>query len=212
MTAVADARDSRVVIRCVSWGTYEALLRDRADSGPRMAYDQGVLEIMSPSLRHEKLKLVLHDLLRAFCGERRIGIAGAGSLTIKSMPRERGVEPDSCYYIENEARMRGRDTLDLSTDPPPDLAVEIDISRSSLDKLSIYASLGVPEVWSYDGQEIVIRILQPGGEHAVSSRSAALPDVPVSELGRFLGRLGTVNETELVESFRSWLREGSRGG
>jgi Uma2 family endonuclease len=210
MTAVADARDSRVVIRCVSWGTYEALLRDRADSGPRMAYDQGELEIMAPSLRHEKLKLTLHDLLRGFCAERRIRIASAGSLTIKSAPRERGVEPDSCYYIQNEARMRGKETLDLSTDPPPDLAVEIDISRSSIDKLSIYASLSVPEVWSYDGSEIIIRILQPGGEYSVSSRSVALPEIPVSELSRFLGRLGTVDETELVESFRAWLREAGR--
>jgi Uma2 family endonuclease len=211
MTVVADPRDSRVVIRSVSWGTYEALLRDRADAGPRMAYDQGVLEIMSPSLRHEKLKLILHDLLRAFCGERRIQIASAGSLTIKSVPRERGVEPDSCYYIQNEARMRGKDALDLSTDPPPDLAVEIDFSRSSIDRLSIYASLGVPEVWSYDGREIVIRVLQPGGAYSVSSTSAALPEVPVSELSRFLGQLGTVAETELVESFRAWLREAPPG-
>jgi Uma2 family endonuclease len=211
MTAVATPRESRVVIRNLSWGTYETLLRERGDEGPRMAYDRGALEIMSPSSKHETLKSLIGRLLETYTEVLGIDIVGTGSTTFKLQLKERGLEPDESYYIQNESRVRGRD-IDLSTDPPPDLAIEIDLRRSSLDKLGIYAALGIPEVWSHDGERVVVHVLQPSGSYAVSDRSAALPELPMDELVGFLDRIGSQSDTQIVRAFRRSLEDrfGSR--
>ncbi len=206
MTAVATPAESRVVIRNLSWETYEALLRDRGDEGPRMAYDRGALEVMSPSSKHESLKKLIARLLETFTEVLGIDVVGTGSTTFKLQLKERGTEPDESYYIRNEGRVRGRE-IDLSTDPPPDLAIEIDLRRSCLDKLGIYAALRIPEVWSHDGKRVVIYRLQPSGGFAASDRSAALPDLPVEELTRFLDRIGSESDTQIVRAFRRWVEE-----
>jgi len=206
MTTVASPSESRVVIRNVSWETYEALLRDRGDEGPRMAYDRGTLEVMSPSSKHETLKKILARLLEAFSEELGIDIRGTGSTTFKIQLKERGLEPDESYYVQNEARVRGKE-IDLAVDPPPDLAIEIDLRRSAVNKLGIYAALGIPEVWSHDGKRVVIHLLQSSGSYATSERSAAFPQLAVAELASFLERVGSESETQIVRAFRSWVRQ-----
>jgi Uma2 family endonuclease len=205
MSIIVSPQESRVVIRNLSWETYETLLRERGDEGPRMAFDGGTLEVMSPSSKHEKLKTVLARLVEAFSEELNIDIGSTGSTTFKSQLKEKGLEPDESYYIQNEARVRGKE-IDLAVDPPPDLAIEIDLRSSALDKLKIYEALGVPEVWSHDGERVVVHRLQASGQFAVSDSSAALPELPMAELGRFLERIGTESETGIVRAFRSWVR------
>ncbi len=207
MKSVASPQEPRVLIRNVSWETYEALLRDRGDEGPRLAFDRGRLEVMSPSSRHETFKKVIARLLEAFTEELGIDVRSTGSTTFKSQLKERGLEPDESYYIQNEARVRDKEQLDLSVDPPPDLAIEIDLRGSGVDKLGIYAALGIPELWSHDGTQVVVHALQPSGSYGVCTKSVALPAMPVEELPRFLDRVGSESETHIVRTFRAWVRE-----
>ena len=145
--------EQRTVLYNLSWETFEALLRDTGEHrGSRFAYDCGTLEIMTPLFEHENPKSNLGNFIIALAEELDIEIRSAGSTTLKRKSLTKAIEPDSCYYIENKAAMRGRETLNLEIDPPPDLAVEIDITSSSVNKFNIYAALGVAELWKYDGE------------------------------------------------------------
>ena len=136
-----------------------------------------------------------------------IEIRSTGSTTFKLRLKERGLEPDESYYVQNESRVRGKDDIDLQVDPPPDVAIEIDLRRSHLDKLGIYAVLKIPEVWSHDGKHIVIHLLQGSGEFVESDTSRAFPDLPLRELEIFLERIGTESETQVIRAFRKWVQE-----
>ena len=195
----------------VSWETYESLLRDLGNDGPRMAYDRGLLEIISPSKKHEKFKKLVARLIEAYTEELGIDIGSTGSTTFKLRMKERGLEPDESYYVQNESRVRAKDDIDLQVDPPPDVAIEIDLRQSPLDKLGIHAALKIPEVWSHDGKHIVIHLLQASGEFVDGKRSRAFPDLPLRELERFLDRVGSESETQVIRAFRQWLRERSGG-
>lgn len=191
----------------VRWETYEALLRDRGNGGPRMCYDRGTLELMSPLRRHEWMKTLLGRFIEILTLELGIRISSAGSTTLKDQLKELGLEPDESYYVQNEPRMRFKDDLDLAVDPPPDLAIEIDITTSSIDKLGVYAALGVLELWTYDDGGVKIFVLDPGGQYAESERSLALPQLTPEILNRFLARRLVVDETSLVQEFRAWVRQ-----
>jgi len=161
---------------------------------------------VSPSPRNERLKKLVARLVEGYTEELESAIMSTGSTTFKDQLKERGLEPDESYYVKNEPRVRNKE-INLAVDPPPDLAIEIDLQRSRLDKLGLYAAFGIPEVWSHDGQRIVIRLLGAGGAYAVSERSAAFPELPIGELNRFLDRLGSESETQLVRAFREWVRK-----
>lgn len=206
MSAIPSPPESRVVLHDVRWDTYEALLADRGDHGPRLAYDRGTLEIMSPSRKHEKLKKLLGRLVEAFSEELNIKISSGGSTTLRSQFKERGLEPDESYYVQNEAMVRDKEEIDLTVDPPPDLAIEVDIRSSSLDKLGIYASLKVPEVWSHDGKRLAVHQFQKAGNYAVLEHSSVLPMLPLADLNRFLEQRNALDETSLLRAFRAWVR------
>ena len=178
---------------CVSWETYERLLADDEERRvPRMTYDQGVLELVTPSTPHEEdaLMIAQHRLYR-----RRqsmgIPIRSVGSTTFRRKDLERGFEPDASFYIQNEDRIRGKRQIDLTVDPPPDVVLEMEISRSALDKLPLFASMGIPEVWRCDGQRVTILILEQD-RYRESSNSLALPVLTSDVLTRFLAESRTV--------------------
>jgi Uma2 family endonuclease len=135
-----------------------------------------------------------------------IPIRSGGSTTLRNQLKDRGLEPDECYYVANERAVRGRKRIDLSVDPPPDLAIEVDISSSSLDQLAIYASLGVPEVWLYDGAVLEVHQLLSDGNYAKQTRSPAFPFLPLDEVERFLARRNETDETTWIRSFRAWVK------
>src|SRR5262249_45118647 len=141
----------RFLVEGVSWASYESLLHDFRERGARMTYDRGRLEFMMPLYPHESYGHLIGRLIEMFAFEMNIPIHGGRSTTLKRELLQHGLEPDESYWIQNEARMRGKKDLDLEADPPPDLAVEIDITSSSLPRMSIYASLSVAEVWRFDG-------------------------------------------------------------
>jgi len=150
--SVAILGEQRTVLRNITWSTFESLLKDMGEHrASRLMYDRGTLEIMTPLYEHEKPNRVLAKFIDALGEELNIEVSSAGSTTLKRRDLERGSEPDSSFYIENERFVRGKKGIDLRNDPPPDLVIEIDITSSSLDSFEIYAALGVPEIWRYDG-------------------------------------------------------------
>ncbi|WP_375509445.1 Uma2 family endonuclease [uncultured Nostoc sp.] len=198
--------EQRTVLDNVSWETFEALLKDTGeDRGSRFAYDCGVLEIITPLFEHENPKIQFDRFIFALAVELKTKIRSAGSTTLKRKPIAKGIEPDSCYYIQNEPLIRGKQELDLTTDPAPDLAVEIDITSSSVNKFNIYAALGVAELWRYNGE--VLKFYQLVESQYIEIKfSIAFPLISVSDMNRFIQQSKTMDEIDLVESFRAWVR------
>ncbi|MEM9904503.1 MAG: Uma2 family endonuclease, partial [Cyanobacteria bacterium P01_D01_bin.44] len=156
--------DNRVQLTGISWATYETLRAelDCSRRGFRLSYYQGDLEIMAPSLEHERFKKAAGRFVETLAEELEIQIEPFGSTTLKRSELA-GAEPDECFYVRNLAAVRGLRRIDLSQDPPPDLAVEIDITNPSSRRLPIYASIGVTEVWRFDGEQLQIYRLARGG-------------------------------------------------
>src|SRR5712691_10976602 len=164
----------RVVISNVRWETYESLLKDLENqSSPRLAYDQGVLEIMSPHFEHDRAKEILADIAKMTLVELDLDFEAAGSTTFKHEVLKRGFELDSSFYIKNAAHVRGKKRLDMEIDPPPELIMEIDVTKDSMNKFPLYAALRIPEVWRYAGG-LEIWILDEG-RYIRSSASVAIP-------------------------------------
>ena len=207
MVATLPQAEQRTVLRNISWQTFEALLKETGeDRGSRFAYDCGTLEIMTPLYEHENPKIQFDRLIFALVEELEIEIKSAGSTTLKRKLTNRGIEPDNCYYIQNELAVRGRQELDLETDPPPDLAIEIDITSSSVNKFGIYSALGLPELWRYNGR--VLKFYQLAeGQYVECELSIAFPLVSVAEMSRFIEQSKTFGEIALLKSFRAFLKD-----
>lgn len=203
---IAEDRQS-VILEHVSWATFEALLEDLGGPGGRMTYDGGQLEIRSPSARHEAGKKLLGRLIEVYTEERGIDLESRGSTTFRRSDLLKGLEPDECYYVQHAEAVRGREAIDLSVDPPPDLAIEVEISSRVLPRLPIYAALGIPEVWRYDGRELTIERLEPDGRYLAVETSGVLPGLPLAEVRRALARVGQEGETAIVRAFRARIRE-----
>jgi Uma2 family endonuclease len=199
--------EQRTVLYNISWQTFEALLQDTGENrGSRFAYDCGILEIMTPLFEHENPKSNLGNFIVALAEELEIEIKSAGSTTLKRRIINQGIEPDNCYYIQNELAVRGKRELDLENDPPPDLAIEIDITSSCVNKLGIYSALGVPELWRYNGQ--VLKFYQlVERQYMECEFSMAFPIVSVSEMSGFIEQSKTMGEIALLKSFRTWVRD-----
>lgn len=203
--------EERIVLAHVAWDTYERLLAD--DEGrrfPRFTYDRGVLEIMSPSPPHEEDALTLNLLIETVAAVIGVPIRRLGSTTYRRKDLERGFEPDASFYVRNEARMRVRRQVDLSVDPPPDLVLEMEVSRSVLDKLALLASMGVPEVWRSDGEQVAILVLT-AGRYREATAGLAFPALTSEVVTRFLAQSRTMPSPNWFESVMMWAREQQAG-
>lgn len=206
MTATLIQSPDRVLLQNISWQTYQSLLKDfEQQPGMRLTYDRGLLEISKPLAPYETYQKLLGRFIEAFTEELEIEIRSLGSLTCDREDLARGLEPDQCYYIQNEVVVHNRERIDLTQDPPPDLAIEVDITSSSIDQLAIYAALGVPEVWRYDGQMLTMYHLE-AGVYESRDRSLSPPQLTASEVVRFLVLSQTMGETSLVRQFRQWVK------
>lgn len=197
----------RFLIYNVGWEGYETLLKLFEENGPRMTYDRGTIELVSPLIHHEHSKKLIAYIIEAITDELDIRRVAAGSTTFKSQIIDRGIEPDECYYLANAGRLRNLERVDMTIDPPPDLAVEIEISRSLLNKLALYAALGIPEVWRYDGETLKALVLGADGAYAVSESSLAFPFLPMSEVARLVIEYDAANDTRWGRSVRAWVRD-----
>ncbi|MCC6125450.1 MAG: Uma2 family endonuclease [Pirellulales bacterium] len=207
MSTVAIQPETRIVIPNISWEIFEALGNSDC-AGTRFAYDRGHLEIMSPSIEHEWFHKHLGRMIETLTEELNIPILSAGSTTLKVPLKQKGAEADECYYLTRVASMIGKQELDLSVDPPPDLALEVDICSSSLDKLGIYADIGVPELWIYDGDAISVYNLHNRGSYSKMEASSFFPFLDLKEIEKFMARFTEFDsETAWIRSFRDWVRE-----
>lgn len=203
---------SGILLKNISWKTYESLLNELGEQGGiRLTYDRGTLEIMTPLAPHEGSKKILGRFVESVTEELNIEICSLGSLTCRREDLARGLEPDRCYYIQNENVVWDKEQIDLNQDPPPDLVVEIDITSSSIDRLSLYASLGVPEVWRYDGNRLIIYQLETQ-EYVERDVSPTFPFLSQVEMLRFLELRRTTKENALIRLFREWVRTQIQSG
>jgi Uma2 family endonuclease len=190
----------------VGWDEYEQFLAELVDrAGLRVSYDQGRLEIVSPLPEHEEYKGFIYSLARIVSEEMGINLETRGSATLKREREARGAEPDESFYVQNAARVIGKRQIDLTVDPPPDIVVEIDLTTESLRKFAIYAALGVPEIWRYDGQRAQMYQLVDGAYvEAPASRSFATltPDA----LTEFLEQSKTQGQSVALHEFRRWVQ------
>ena len=206
VTRITVPPGQTVVLENISWDEFEAILKDLGESrGSRIAYDRGRLEIMTPLPEHEVNKVYLSNFVEILLEELDIEFCPLGSTTFKNQVMFKGIEPDSCFYIKNEAAVRGKYRLDLTIDPPPDLALEIDITNRSHPE--IYQSLGVPELWQYKRQELKFLLLV-NGEYIESQTSANFSEFPLLEvIPQYLTQCRTEGRNKGMKAFRKWVRE-----
>ena len=198
---------STLVLRDVPWDDYEALLDAVGEAaGLRISYDRGTLQIMTLSAEHEKFVRLLDNLVSLLSVRRRIKVLSFGSFTMKRKIELRGAEPDACFYVQSANVIGGKSHIDLASDPPPDVVVEIDVHHESVSKLPIYAGLGVPEVWRYDGQTLTISRLE-GERYSDAKESLALPMLTAAVLTDFLSLGREKDQYEVFLAFEKWLDE-----
>ena len=198
--------DTVVTFHNVSWEAYEDLLtRVGEASGLRISYDEGTMQVMTLSTEHENYGEFIGGMLRLLSLRLRINIRFFGSATIRKQHRRKGKEPDGCFYVQTAALIGKRMKLDFEKDPPPNVAVEIDIHHESRDQFAIYAGLGVPEVWRYDGKQLTIHLLR-GNRYVKQSASQALPMLTSAVLTEFLARLRQDDEFQAMLAFEEWLQ------
>ena len=199
------ASEQRILLDNISWETYEALLEGIGERQIRLTYDDGFLEIMTLSLDHESYGSWIDRLIGTLTFELNIPIRSGGSTTLKRKLKKKGLEPDECYWIQNEEKMRGKREFDVKIDPPPDLAVEVDISRSSLNRMPIYAAFKIPEIWRFDGERLGVYRLHKG-KYRENKRSAIFPFLPLEQMADFIRQMPEQDETSLLRSFVRWIR------
>ena len=188
----------------VSWATYEAALQAfQGRQSPRFYYEKGNLLIMPNSPKHERSNYYLELFVSTVTEEWEIDCVGFGSTTYQNEGLARGFEPDSCFYFEHEALMRGKDELDMTRDPAPELIIEVDITSLSTMRQSIYAAFGVPEIWRYDGAQAEILALHEG-LYTPRANSMALPLVTPEKLTEFLQLSQTLRRLEWLKQVRAW--------
>ncbi len=198
--------EARVVLQGVSWETFKALMADIGDNRScRIAYDQGMLEIRIRLPEHEEPKRLIESFVEFLADELEIEIRSLGALFLEREDLSRAVEPDTCFYIQNESLVRGKE-IKLPDVPPPDLAIDSDYTSSSLNKFNIYASLGVPELWRYCKQTLQIYQLL-NGNYELSERSLAFPFLPIAEILGLIEQSKIIGQRACVRLFRTRIRE-----
>jgi Uma2 family endonuclease len=213
MSTGTTTSETRTLLRNVTWQQYIEL-RDREEyRHRRMTYDRGSLELMSPGRLHERLRIVITECVKAWCRELRISYQSGGSTTFRREDLERGLEGDNCYYIQNLSVVKDRATeLDLTIDPPPDLILEVDVTSSSIDKMLIYAALGVPEVWRWHDDRLYLYGLDSDTRYVIVAESLALPGFPVELATDFVSQRLYADEMELMDEFRELVRAMPKPG
>jgi Uma2 family endonuclease len=201
-----------LVVQDVSWEAYEQLLDELADRpGVRVTYDEGKLQIMSPLPEHEKYKRFIERMIDVAGEELDLDLEPLGSATWKRSRDTKGAEPDSCYYVAHSAQIRGKRTIDLDVDPPPDLVIEIDATNESVDKFPIYSTFGVPEVWRYDVKRHRVHFYELRGSAYVDiASSRSFPILTPEVLADFIDHSKTRGQQAALAGFRDWVRAESR--
>ena len=196
----------RVLLKDVSWQEFEAILEELGEHrAARVAYDNGILEIITPLPEHEINKVFITNFVEILLEELDIEFLPLGSTTFKNQFMSQGIEPDNCFYIQNEAAVRGKYRLDLTIDSPPDLALEIDVT--SRTHSSIYEALGVAELWRFEKGKLQLNVLE-NGKYIESISSPTFPNFPLSQIiPEYLQQCKTMGRNKTMRAFRAWVKE-----
>lgn len=196
----------QVLLKNISWQMYKNIVAELGENrSSRVSYSQGVLEIIAPLPEHEVSKVIIGDLVKALLEELDIEFLSLGSSTFDKEIMDAGVEPDDCFYIENEAAIRGKDRIDLTLDPPPELAIEIDIT--SRTRLNNYEVLGVRELWRWNGKKLEINVLD-NGKYLKSEESYIFPNFTIAQvIPEYLSMSKISGRNATMKAFRAWVRK-----
>ncbi len=196
----------QALIKNVSWSELEEILEELGEArSSRISYSNGSLEIMTPLAEHESNKGFISDFVRIILEELGQEYRNLGSTTFKSEAMAQAVEADECFYIQNEAIVRGKKRIDLNIMPPPDLVIEIDITNRT--RFNNYEILGVPELWRYDGKNLEINVLT-SGKYTLSTQSLQFPQFPLKQgIPQYLEAGKTQGKMAIMNQFRHWVRE-----
>jgi len=197
----------RFVLHDISWEGYQTFLKILEDRPTRLTYDRGTLELMTPLSVHERYKVLIGRIIDIITLELDVRVVAVGSTTFHRQALERGLEPDQCYYFSSADKVADWARVDLDVDPPPDMAVEIDVNNDSRHRLGIYAALKITELWRFDGERLEVFQLQNSGVYQVVPRSEIFPHAPPGEIGRFLNQYSIGDDTRWAKAFRQWVRE-----
>ena len=200
---------SSMLLRHISWQSYESLREDIGDDGIHLTYDDGLLEIEVPSKRHEQLKKAVARLVEMTLESSGQDYEPLGSTTWNRKALLKGIEADECYYVANAARIRGKESIVIGEDPPPDLAIEVEVFSSAIDKLAIYAALKIPEVWRVLEDASVIFLKYEVDGYQPIAASEALPSIRSEQIAaqlRQLAPLGPLAYPEMLRQFAAWLK------
>lgn len=199
--------DSTLILHNASWDDYEDLLDAVGEAtGLRISFGDGMLQVLTLSLTHEFYADLIQDLVRLCTMRKGIRLRSFGSATMRKRKNKKGLEPDACFYIGSSAFTGPPKELDFEKDPPPDLAVEVDIHHESVSKFPIYAALGIREIWRYDGENLIIYHLE-NDQYEVTPASLALPVLTSNVLTNFLHRVKKEDENSVFLAFEEWLRQ-----
>ncbi|MDF5712465.1 MAG: Uma2 family endonuclease [Rhizonema sp. NSF051] len=206
MVTTVTPAETRTILENISWQTFKSMLADMGEErNSRLAYDNGIVEIMSPLLPHENSNRLIEAFIVVMCEELGLEIKRTGSLTLTRDDLEKGGEPDSSYYIQNESLVRDKENINLATDPPPDLVLEVEYSRSAVNKLTLYASMGIPEFWRYNGS--VLRVYRlDGKQYSEVASSPTFARIPVKEIPQFIQDTRKNGEIATTRAFRTWVK------
>ena len=202
------APGGRVLLHDVPWEMYARLVKSfEGKRNVRLTYDRGSLEIMAPSFEHDDDGDFLADLAKILIEEFGLPIRRGGSVTLRRKRLRKGIEPDRCFWIANASKLEGVRQLDLRIHPPPDLAIEVDVTNPSLDRFGIYAKLGVPELWRLDGDELTFHLLD-GKKYVVTPTSRTFSGITPNDLMVFVqqGR-GAADQGIATRAFRAWVKQ-----
>jgi Uma2 family endonuclease len=206
ISQIETLQGQRTVLHDIDWQQFETILEDLGESyTARITYLNGILEIEMPLPEHEKAKVMIGDFIKALLDEMEIDFEPFGSTTFKRQDILAGLEPDDCFYIQNNVIMRGVRKLDLPIDPPPDLAIEVDLTSKT--KLQVYQAIAVPELWIYVDSTLQIYLLREG-EYTESQFSPIFGNLPVREMiPYFIEQSFTEGRSSAIRAFRAWAKQ-----
>ncbi|MBW4554438.1 MAG: Uma2 family endonuclease [Trichormus sp. ATA11-4-KO1] len=207
MVTTAPLAETRTLLKNISWQTFKAMLVDMGtERNFRLAYDNKRVEIMTPLMPHENSNRLIEGLILVLCEEFALEVKTTGSLTLTRNDLEKAGEPDSSYYIQNEFLVRDKENIDLDQDPPPDLVLEVDYSRPKIDKLSLYASMGIPEFWRYNGSVLRIYALS-GNQYLEVELSPTFTPILVKDIPRWIQESKKIGQLAAKNAFRVWVKQ-----
>ena len=206
MVTTAIPGETRVLLENITWQTFKTMLAEMgSERANKISYRQGNIEVMTPLKHHESSNRLIEVFVGVLCEELGLEVNRVGSLTLTRDDLEYGAEPDSSYYIQNELLVREKENIDLAFDPPPDLVLEVEYSRPKIDKFKLYAAMGIPEFWRYNGTTLRVYILA-NGQYSETQTSPTFAVIPIKEIPRFIEESKKIGQIAVTRAFRTWVK------